>query len=113
MTVAEAILLGILLGVIGTFIVIGIFLNGVDLYFEIIETTVERIDEHKRWLAKRAAYEVSSDLKDIEDWMNKESVKEVIASKEFGVWLRHRVSDEIDRKFGTAEQVKDENNGKR
>ena len=106
----EAIAMGILLGVIGKFIVIGIFLNGVNLYFEIIETTVERIDEHKRWLAKRAAYEVSSDLKDIEEWMNKDYVKEVIASKEFGVWLRHRVSAEIERKFGTSEQVKEENN---
>lgn len=42
--------------------------------------------------------------------MNKESVKEVIASKEFGVWLRHRVTAEIERKFDIAEQLKEQNN---
>ena len=108
MTIGEAIAMGIIIGMITTVVVIGLLFNGVEIYYDIIESSIERIDEHKRWLAKRESFEVSSDLKDIEDWMNKESVKEVIASKEFGVWLRHRVTAEIERKFGMAEQLKEQ-----
>lgn len=99
MTIAQAIGIGIVIGMTTAVIGIGLMSSGVDVFFDIIENSVERIDEHKRWLAKRETYEVSSDLKDIADWMNKESVKDVIASKEFGVWLRHRVTAEIERKM--------------
>jgi hypothetical protein len=99
MTVGEALLAGIIIGFVSTIIILGVFANGISAVIDAYEDIIERIDEHRRWVAKREIIDVSSDLKDIEDWMNQKEVKEVIASREFGVWLRHRVTAEIERKL--------------
>lgn len=96
---SQSFMLGLLVGIIGTLIVCGIFANGVSFILDTYEEIIERIDQHKQWKNKRVTLEVSNDLEDIKEWMLNDDVKEVIASKEFGVWLRHRVTEEIERKM--------------
>lgn len=95
----QSFMVGIIAGMIGTFVVCAIFGNGVSFILDTYEEIIERIDQHKQWKNKRATLEVSNDLEDIKEWMLNDDVKEVIASKEFGVWLRHRVTKEIERKM--------------
>lgn len=103
------VLAGFLFGSLFTIILL-VFLSGVSDLIDTYKDTIIAIDDFKRWKMKRAKLEVSDDLKDIEEWMNREDVKDVIASKEFGVWLRHRVTAEIERKFEIAEHLKELNN---
>lgn len=95
----QSFMAGLIAGMICTIIVCGIFANGISFILDTYEEIIERIDQHKQWKNKRITLEVSNDLEDIKEWMLNDKVKDVIASKEFGVWLRHRVTAEVERKM--------------
>lgn len=102
MTTGDAILLGALIGFIVTVIILALFGNIVSVFFERVEETINAIDDHKRWKARRNVLKNSFDLADIKDWLEQDTVRDVLTSAEFGVWLRHRVSAEIERKIEDA-----------
>lgn len=102
METKDAILIGCVIGFMVAIVAISMCGSIVRVFLERIEEIVEAVDDHKRWKARRNVLKNSFDLEDIKDWLEKDNVRNVLTSAEFGVWLRHRVSAEIERKIEEA-----------